>query len=85
MRQHTAAGFVFYGIVHHAHHHFHFKNRWYRKLRAHHFVHHQYTDVNFGVTTRLWDRFFDTIYRKELKKVAPENGTHLLIDECKLP
>ena len=77
-------GFVFYGIFHHVHHHFHFKNRQYRKLRAHHFIHHQYTDVNFGVTSRLWDHVFGTTYRKELKNRTPANETHLVIDECKL-
>ena len=80
----SLTGFVFYGLFHHVHHHFLFKNRRYRKLRAHHFIHHQYTDVNFGVTTRLWDRVFGTIYRKELKKRAPATETHPLIDERKL-
>ncbi len=81
----SLTGFVFYGLVHHVHHHLYFKNQRYRKLRVHHFIHHQYTDVNFGVTTRFWDHVFGTTYRKELKKRAPADGTHLLIDECKLP
>ncbi len=78
------AGFVFYGVFHHIHHHFHFKNRQYRKLRAHHFIHHQYPDVNFGVTSRLWDHVFGTTFRKELKKTAPANGTRLMAEEYKL-
>jgi len=78
------AGFVFYGVFHHIHHHFHFKNRQYRKLRAHHFIHHQYPDVNFGVTSRLWDHVFGTTYRKEIKKVAPVTDSRLIIEEYKL-
>jgi len=78
------AGFVFYGIFHHVHHHFHFKNRQYRRLRAHHFIHHQYPDTNFGVTSRLWDHVFGTTYRRELKKTAPANGPSLMAAEYKL-
>jgi sterol desaturase/sphingolipid hydroxylase (fatty acid hydroxylase superfamily) len=62
------SGFVFYGVFHHIHHHFNFKNRRYRKLRAHHFIHHQFPDVNFGVTSRLWDQVFGTTHRARLKK-----------------
>jgi len=65
------AGFVLYGIFHHLHHHFHFKNQRYRRLRAHHLIHHHHPDVNFGVTSRLWDHVFGTTYRKELKMTAP--------------
>jgi sterol desaturase/sphingolipid hydroxylase (fatty acid hydroxylase superfamily) len=78
------AGFVFYGIFHHIHHHFHFKNRQYRKLRAHHFIHHQYPDTNFGVTSRLWDHVFGTTYRRELKQTAPATGTGLIVEDYKL-
>ena len=72
-------GFVFYGAFHHIHHHFHFKNSWYRKLRAHHVIHHQFPDVNFGVTTRLWDHVFGTAYQKEPKKRAPLGGSQMII------
>ena len=67
----VTTGFVFYGAFHHIHHHFHFKNSWYLKLRSHHVIHHQFPDVNFGVTTRLWDHVFGTMYQKELKKRLP--------------
>lgn len=77
------AGFVCYGLFHHVHHHFHFENRRYRKLRAHHFIHHQHPDSNFGVTSRLWDHVFGTMYRKEVKKKAPANGTHLTIGKLR--
>jgi sterol desaturase/sphingolipid hydroxylase (fatty acid hydroxylase superfamily) len=65
------AGFVVYGIFHHVHHHYRLKNPWYRKLRAHHLVHHQHPEANFGVTSRFWDRVFGTMYRKEPKMTAP--------------
>jgi sterol desaturase/sphingolipid hydroxylase (fatty acid hydroxylase superfamily) len=62
-------GFVLYGVFHHIiHHHFNLKNSWYRKLRSQHFIHHQFPDVNFGVTSRLWDHVFHTTYRRGLKK-----------------
>jgi sterol desaturase/sphingolipid hydroxylase (fatty acid hydroxylase superfamily) len=36
--------------------------RWLTAMRAHHLRHHRLSDMdaNFGVTTRLWDRVFDT-------------------------
>lgn len=74
------AGFVFYGILHHVHHHFDFKSRLYRKLRSHHFIHHQHPGKNFGVTTRIWDRIFGTMYRKEAKRKGPGGGTRLTVD-----
>lgn len=59
------SGFVFYYSFHHVmHHHFQMKNSWYRKLRAHHKVHHQIPGSNFGVTNRFWDQIFGTTYRK---------------------
>ena len=63
------SGFVFYYCFHHIHHHFNPKYSWYRKLRAHHKVHHQMPETNFGVTNRFWDRVFRTTYRK------PESST----------
>ncbi len=76
-------GFVCYGLFHHVHHHFHFKNRRYRKLRAHHFIHHQFPNVNFGVTSRLWDHVFRTNYRRELKRANPSKGSNLIAEEYK--
>jgi sterol desaturase/sphingolipid hydroxylase (fatty acid hydroxylase superfamily) len=31
------------------------------KLRQHHDLHHRWASKNFGVTTRLWDKVFNTI------------------------
>jgi len=58
------SGFIFYYCFHHVHHHFNPKSAWYRRLRAHHKVHHQMPGTNFGVTNRFWDRVFGTTYRK---------------------
>jgi len=57
-------GFVFYGALHHSHHHFNMRNPWLRKLNAHHQIHHRFATVNFGVTNRFWDQLFGTVYRK---------------------
>ena len=77
-------GFVCYGLFHHVHHHYHFKNRQYRKLRAHHFIHHQYPDSNFGVTSRLWDHVFGTTYRREARKASRAGAAGLIAEEYKL-
>jgi sterol desaturase/sphingolipid hydroxylase (fatty acid hydroxylase superfamily) len=61
-------GFLVYGLFHHLHHHFNLNNSWYRKLKAHHNIHHQLPDVNFGVTVWFWDYVFGTIYRKGERK-----------------
>lgn len=57
-------GFFVYSCFHHVHHHFNLKSSWYRKLRAHHKIHHQIPGTNFGVTNRVWDRIFGTTYQK---------------------
>lgn len=67
------SGFIIYGAFHHIHHHFDFKSRSYRRLRAHHLIHHRFEDVNFGVTSRFWDHVFGTTYNKEVKANARQN------------
>jgi len=57
------SGFVFYGVFHHLLHHFEFHGRWYRRMRAHHFIHHRLPNMNFGVTSRFWDQVFRTSHR----------------------
>ncbi len=67
-------GFFYYYSFHHVLHHSSLKNSWYRKLRAHHKIHHQIPGSNFGVTNRLWDEVFRTTYRKaevKARKPAP--------------
>jgi len=71
------SGFIFYYTFHHIHHHFSLKNSWYRKLRAHHKIHHQIPGVNFSVTNRFWDQVFGTTYRKSEAPVKKKNvATH---------
>jgi sterol desaturase/sphingolipid hydroxylase (fatty acid hydroxylase superfamily) len=55
-------GYSAYGVVHHVLHHHNMGSRWIRKLRIHHKIHHRFSDVNFGVTSRIWDRVFGTMY-----------------------
>jgi len=70
----VTTGFVCYGIVHHLLHHGHGKHRWYRQLRAYHCIHHQCPDVNFGVTSRLWDQVFRTTYRHKRTSTPPRTA-----------
>jgi sterol desaturase/sphingolipid hydroxylase (fatty acid hydroxylase superfamily) len=58
-------GSLWYSLIHHSHHHWGIRNPWLRKLRAHHHIHHQCPEFNFGVTMRLWDIAFGTRYREQ--------------------
>lgn len=58
------AGFVWYSLVHHSHHHWNIENTWMRKLKAYHRIHHQLPQYNFGVTMRFWDAVFGTRHRR---------------------
>lgn len=53
-------GFVLYCAVHHSIHHFNFKFAWFKKLKAHHKVHHVKEETNFGVISTFWDKIFGT-------------------------
>jgi hypothetical protein len=53
-------GYIGYCFIHHSLHHFHWRNQWFVGLRRHHLLHHAKHDVNWGVTTDLWDRVFRT-------------------------
>lgn len=60
-------GYNHYALVHHVlHHHEALAARiGLARIRRCHRVHHEYHDVNFGVTSSLWDRIFGT-YRPEI-------------------
>jgi sterol desaturase/sphingolipid hydroxylase (fatty acid hydroxylase superfamily) len=67
-------GYWWYGLVHHAIHHW--ANRpspYFSELRAWHMRHHYSPKAgNFGVTTRLWDHVFGTTIRvREKAAVSP--------------
>lgn len=53
-------GYIGYCLMHHAIHHWNFKNQWFRGLRSHHLKHHHFHNSNWGITTVFWDRIFRT-------------------------
>ena len=58
------AGTLWYGILHHSHHHWRTRNTWIRKVKVHHLIHHQFPEYNFGISSRFWDTVFGTRYRR---------------------
>ena len=59
-------GYNLYALVHHVlHHHEALAARGpFQSLEQRHRIHHAHHDVNFGVTSSVWDRIFGT-YRSE--------------------
>jgi sterol desaturase/sphingolipid hydroxylase (fatty acid hydroxylase superfamily) len=54
-------GYAAYMFVHHATHHFAIQpGTWLYKARVRHMAHHYHDNANFGVSTGLWDRVFNT-------------------------
>ncbi|NCN39890.1 hypothetical protein GW916_01440 [bacterium] len=58
-------GFIGYCAVHHSTHHFNFKNKWFKGVKAHHRIHHVREETNFGVLTTFWDKVFGTEFKQE--------------------
>jgi sterol desaturase/sphingolipid hydroxylase (fatty acid hydroxylase superfamily) len=59
------AAYFGYGVLHHLQHSIRINDislRWVRRKWTAHAVHHGREDVNFGVTTSLWDRLLGTYY-----------------------
>ena len=54
------AGYLVYGVVHHALHHWHARSAWMRKRKHLHALHHRAPRLNYGVTMSWWDRVFRT-------------------------
>ena len=54
------AGYILYCFLHHSTHHFNFKNSYFQSIRRNHLIHHAKGNVNWGITTDLWDRLFRT-------------------------
>lgn len=72
------AGFVWYSLVHHSHHHWNLRSGWARRLKAYHRIHHQFPDRNYGVTIRYWDFVFGTRYKRPAAVAQdPGEGTML--------
>ena len=65
-------GYTVYGVLHHLQHHARFRNGLYTSLRKHHMVHHSFPDVNFGVTTTLWDWVFRTHFKQHETRLVAE-------------
>lgn len=57
-----ALSYLYYGALHHSCHFMEIKSGTWRRLRAHHLLHHRFPDKNFGFTTTFWDRVFKTRY-----------------------
>ena len=57
-----AFGYAMYGLCHRIIHIRRFRHPLLRRWAARHFIHHHHTDVNFGVTTPLWDYILGTRY-----------------------
>jgi sterol desaturase/sphingolipid hydroxylase (fatty acid hydroxylase superfamily) len=54
-------GYLFYDMTHYALHHANFKNKFWKKLKKHHMLHH-YDDASkgYGVSSPLWDKVFSS-------------------------
>lgn len=62
------AGYLFYDMSHYALHHANFKSTFWKKLKKHHMQHH-YSDASkgYGVSSDIWDRFFDSNEKRSPK------------------
>jgi len=54
-------GYLLYGVVHHALHHWRARGAWLHKCKRVHAIHHRSPQLNYGVTTQWWDRAFHTL------------------------
>jgi sterol desaturase/sphingolipid hydroxylase (fatty acid hydroxylase superfamily) len=64
-------GYNHYALVHHVlHHHEALARVGLQRLERGHRIHHVRHDVNFGVTSTLWDRIFRTHHREAFSKTS---------------
>jgi sterol desaturase/sphingolipid hydroxylase (fatty acid hydroxylase superfamily) len=63
-------GYLFYDMTHYAVHHFNLKSKFWLELKHHHMLHH-YKDMDngYGVSSKLWDMIFRTMFIKSEKNV----------------
>lgn len=62
LMQGVLAGFLAYGITHHAVHHWRARGAWLKRRKQQHALHHHHASGgDYGVTTDLWDRVFGTL------------------------
>ena len=59
------AGYLAYGVTHHATHHWRAQGGWLKRRKRWHALHHHATDVPgcYGVTSEFWDHVFGTTGR----------------------
>lgn len=56
-------GYLFYDITHYAIHHFNVRNKFFKKIKDYHTIHHyKYEELGFGVSSPFWDKVFKTTY-----------------------
>ncbi|MBE9464166.1 sterol desaturase family protein [Dyadobacter subterraneus] len=58
-------GYLIYDMTHYALHHANFKNKFWKRLKKHHMLHH-YDDASkgYGVSSPLWDKVFSSDFLK---------------------
>jgi sterol desaturase/sphingolipid hydroxylase (fatty acid hydroxylase superfamily) len=54
-----------YGLSHFVIHHHRFRRVFARDWAANHHIHHHHEDMNFGVTSPLWDILLGTLYKRK--------------------
>jgi sterol desaturase/sphingolipid hydroxylase (fatty acid hydroxylase superfamily) len=60
------SGYIFYDMTHYAIHHYNFKSKFWLNLKKHHMVHHYMDgDNGYGVSSKLWDHVFGTMFKKK--------------------
>ncbi len=82
----VATNFLYYGLLHHGHHHGRLKAGYFQRMRSYHHIHHHFPDRNFGLTMTLWDWVFGTHYlsgkrsRTHTKRLPRGSARELLCD-----
>ncbi|HMQ08390.1 MAG TPA: sterol desaturase family protein [Saprospiraceae bacterium] len=67
-------GYLAYDMLHYAIHHLHWNHSWWKELKNHHMLHHYYDeDKGYGVSSKLWDYVFNTLFDSGAKSKKQEN------------
>jgi len=66
-------GYLIYDMTHYAIHHYNTKSPFWLSLKKHHSIHHySESDRGYGVSTKLWDHIFRTMFRKTKESMQSE-------------
>ncbi len=69
-------GYLVYDMMHYAIHHFPMRGKLGTYLKKHHFRHHYMdSDINFGVSSPLWDVVFRTLNEEQKQKPTTQDIT----------